>query len=151
MMKEHRKIQIVHLLRYTGTASVFRPHWTGIQGFLPLPPRSRWSRCRILHQGAVGYRTVLVRQDVWSWWPSTVQTLTWECQARSSRVGHHIPEVPWRLRQCKLKNEWKNDKHDHYTPLRGGEGQNVTVHFNVSKTSLLENGKNKNDVPPPIT
>ena len=25
------------------------------------------------------------------------------------------------------------------TPLMGGEGQNVTVHFNVCKTSRLEN------------
>ena len=27
---------------------------------------------------------------------------------------------------------------DHH-PLKGGEGKNVTVHFNVCKTSLLEN------------
>ena len=35
------------------------------------------------------------------------------------------------------------------TPLRGGEGKNATVHFNVCKTSLLENWKKiKKDVPP---
>ena len=31
----------------------------------------------------------------------------------------------------------------HHHPLNGGEGQNVTVHFNVCKTSRLENWKKK--------
>ena len=37
---------------------------------------------------------------------------------------------------------------DHH-PLKGGEGQNVTVHFNVCKTSLLENWKKTKRTSPP--
>ena len=66
-VKNHYERTLPHIqievFRTRTKASVFRPHGTGIQGFLPLPLRSKWSPCRILHQDEVGCYSIQVHQD----------------------------------------------------------------------------------------
>ena len=96
----------IEVFRTRTKASVFRPHGTGIQGFLPLPLRSKWSPCRILHQDEVECCSIQVHHDAWSWCPSAVQTSTWELRPCSTRLCHNCP---WRLRDNKSW-DWRSDK-----------------------------------------
>ena len=72
-----------------------------------------------------------------------------KCNTTHSVSLQDLASALWRtLRHCRFSMVTSNIPIMITTPLMGGEGQNVTVHFNVCKTSRLENWKKiKKDVP----